>query len=609
MKVTCWGFAFMCLFLNARADVAVLTQHNDLARTGANLDEAILNVSNVNSNQFGLLFTRLVDDQIFAQPLIMTNVNLGTNGTHNIVIVPTANDSIYAFDADDPSITAPYWTNSFLNSSNVVAPTTADFGGCPFFTSHIGIISTPAIDPATETIYLLATTKETSTNGTSIVQRLHALDLTTGLERNNSPVIIAASCPGTNTIDSTNGIVVFNPSVQLQRSGLALVNGTIYIGWASYCDFFNYHGWLMAYDAATLQQIAVYNDTPNGSEGGIWMSGTAPAADTNGNIYISTGNGTVGDPTNATDTINRGESFIKLTLSGTNLDIASWFTPYNWAILNGGDKDLGSAGLVLIPGTSLAFSGGKGGVVYLVDRDNMGGLGSGRTNGIQFFSLFGNDLVYGAPVWWDGPTGSYAYISSDDTSGGYTGSLAQYQFDRTSGKFTLPSLAVRGANLMAILAVSALGTNAGTGVLWVSGALGTDSSNKPNALGILHAYNAQSIFTELWNSEQNHARDFVGDYATFSSPTIANGKVYLATFSDRLDIYGLLPPLLSANLQGGNVVLSWPTNNYPNYVLQFSSDLLSGSWNQVTNNVIATNGAFQVSIPPSAATSFFRLKL
>jgi len=605
------AWIFICSVLFVGAQIAVLTRHNDLARTGANCNETLLNTGNVNSSQFGLLYTRPVDEYIYAQPLIMTNVNLGPQGTHNIVIVATANNTVYAFDADDPSVTSPYWTDTFTNPPAVVSPGPADYN-CPFFWSHVGIIGTPVIDPVTRTIYLVTNTKEITGNSTNIVQRLHALDVATGIERTNSPVVIAATYPGTNTIDSTNGVIVFNPKYQLQRSGLALVNGTLYIAWASYCDFYSYHGWLMAYDAKSLQQIAVYNDTPDGSEGGIWMGGDAPAADTNGNIYISTGNGTVGDPTNAADTIDRGESFVKLTLSGTNFVVDSFFTPHNWQTLDSEDEDLGSAGMLLIPGTALAFSGSKGGTIYVVNKDNMGGMGStttnprlgGDTNIVQSFPAGG--ALFGGPVWWDGPNASWAYYI--DNSGQFgIGYLYQYEFNRTTETFSVTNDIYKGGNYFGALAISSDGTNDGTGIVWQSGEISAFETSSTE--GALAAWNAQNINTQLYGSQAVPARDSVGDYATFSPPTVANGKVYLATFSNRLDIYGLLPPSLTASIADGNILLSWPTNNYPNYVLQTSPDLLPGNWSTVASSVRVTNGVYLVSVPMAGTASFFRLEL
>jgi hypothetical protein len=469
----------------------------------------------------------------------------------------------------------------------------------------LGIVGTPVIDPASGTLYLVARTKE---NGTDFVQRLHALDVRTGAERTNSPVIISASYPGTGS-GNVGGVITFDTQRQNQRPGLALVNGIVYIGWASHCDWGPYHGWVMGYDATTLQRAVVYNDTPNGSSAGIWMSGQAPSADTDGNLYLSTGNGTVGTTSNRRDTINRGESFLKLTRNGTNFTIASWFTPYNFTNLENGDVDLGSAGLLLIPGTTLALSGGKEGKYYLVNRDNMGGLSGSTTadtNIVQSFSPSSHQ-IHGGPIWWDGPGASYAYVQTA------TDYLRQYKFDPPTGKFLLPNFAqsptaAAGGQPGGILALSANGTNAGSGIVWATHNVSGDA-NQAVVTGILRAYNAQNVASELWNSEQLSARDSVGNLAKFVPPTVANGKVYLATFSNRLNVYGLLPaPPLAIRRAGGNVVLSWPTNSFLNYVLQANTNLLATSWVATTNPVVATNGGFQVTIPASRAASFYRLK-
>ena len=540
--------AFVALLLAgflpaARAEVAVLTQHNDLARTGANLKETILNTANVNASQFGLLFTRAVDDQVFGQPLVMTNVSLPGKGVHNLVIVATVNDSVYAFDADNPAAGAPYWHVSFLGP-NIVAPRNTDMtGACggdySDFTGNIGIVGTPVIDPVTGTLYLVARTLE---NRARFVQRLHALDIQTGVERPNSPVIISATCPG-HGAGSAGGVIAFDPQRGNQRPGLALVDGIVYIGWASHCDWGPYHGWLMGYDAATLQQRIVYNTTPEGADGGIWMSGQAPAADAQGNLYLSVGNGTVGTPNNPRNLINRGESLLKLTRNGDALTVTSWFTPHNWQDLENTDNDFGCAGVLLIPGTTLAFSGSKEGKVYLANRDRMGGLSGSNenTNIVQSFqvttpgSSFG---LFGAPVWWDGPDGSYAYFWCKQDF------LRQYKFDPKAGKFALPDYA-RNMTLAPVpggmLSLSANGRKAGTGTVWASHPAGGDANHQV-CHGILRACHAQNVAVELWNSEQVPARDSVGNFAKFSPPTIANGKVYLATFSNRLNVYGLLPP-------------------------------------------------------------------
>jgi hypothetical protein len=589
--------------------VAVLTQHNNLARTGANLGETLLNIVNVNTNQFGLLFTRAVDDQIYAQPLLMTNVAIPGQGAHNVVIVATVNDSVYAFEADDPAVTAPYWHVNFLGT-NAVPPAYSDAGGCVTFSGNIGIVGTPVIDPVAGTIYVVARTKE---NGTQFVQRLHALDITTGAERSNSPVVITATYPGTNGVDSTNGVITFNPLTQNQRPALALVNGLVYIGWSSQCDQQPYHGWLMGYDAVTLQQVVVYMDTPNGQQGGIWMSGEAPAADANGNLYLSLGNGPPNNTVSPQNPANRVESILKMSLSNSTLNVASSFTPYNWQTLDETDDDLGSSGVLLIPGTSLAFTGSKQGKAYLVNRDNMGGLSTinADTNVVQSFQVTattGFDNIHGAPVWWDGPNGSYAYIQ------GEADYLRQYEFNWTNEDFLLPNFAQSPTTAPTdgmpggFLAVSAFGTNAGTGIVWASHQYSGDAENSTRP-GILHAYNAENVSHELWNSQQDSARDSVGNFAKFVPPMVANGKVYLATFSNRLNVYGLAPPeSLNLTHSGKNISLSWATNALLTFSLQTSSNLLTGNWVAVTNTPVPTNGFLQVTLPVGAHPAFYRLK-
>jgi hypothetical protein len=594
--------------------VAVLTQHNDNGRTGANLQESVLTVTNVNTNLFGLVVTRPVDDQIYAQPLIMTNVNIVGKGIHNLVIVATVNDSVYAYDADDPSVTTPYWQTSFLGP-NARAPRNTDMtGACggayQDFSGNIGIVGTPVIDPASGTIYLVARTLE---NGTTFVQRLHALDVATGLDK-VTPKVITATYAGTGS-GSAGGVVTFDPQRANQRPGLTLVNGVVYIAWSSHCDWGPYHGWVIGYNAATLNQVIIFNDTPNGSNGGIWMSGQGLAADTNGNLYLSTGNGTVDTGGGA----NRGESFMKLTPSGTNLNIASWFTPYNWQVLENGDLDLGSGGLLLIPGTTLAFGGGKEGFVYLVNRDNMGGLSGAAsdTNVIQFFSVT-TDQVHGGAVWWNVSGGPYAYIWPASVR------LQQYRFNTGAGNFTLPAFAQGSTTAPSgqpggILALSANGNKAGSGIVWASHQL-TGDANQSVRPGILHAYDAQNVGTELWNSQQLTNRDAVGNFAKFVPPTVANGKVYLATFSGQLKVYGLLPSTspprltLSPSSLNFGAVLTGQTNNLSFQLTNSGGLTLSGTVTTAPPFKITSGNSFsltsgqtslvQVTFAPTNAGNF-----
>jgi hypothetical protein len=338
------------------------------------------------------------------------------------------------------------------------------------------------------------------------------------------------------------------------------------------------------------------------------MSGQAPAADDSGNLYLSVGNGTVGDGSDTRNLVNRGESFLKLSRSGRTLNVASWFTPYNWQDLENGDVDLGSGGLLLIPGTKLAFSGGKQGVVYLVNRDSMGGLSFGAkdTNIVQNFQVT-PDEVHGGPIWWDGPDGSFSYIWPSSVN------LQQYEFDWGGQIFVLPAYAQ--GRVMApfgqpggILALSADRTNADTGIVWASHQL-TGDANQSVRPGILRAYNAQNVEQELWNSEQIRSRDSAGNFAKFVPPTVANGKVYLATFSRRVDVYGLLPPPpLTIGTIGGMVSLSWPGTSSVPEVLQATTNLVTGEWRDVTDAVRRTNGIFRLSTPFSGTTIFYRLK-
>ncbi len=583
-------FVWVLAFASQRAVVAnpaaVLTHHNDNARTGANLGEILLTTSNVNTNQFGLLFSRPVDDQVYAQPLIMTNVALPGKGAHNLLIVATVNDSVYAFDADDRSVTAPYWTVSFVRAPNIVPPSNGDMsalGACggyyQDFSGNMGIVGTPVIDPATGTLYLVARTKEF---GTNFVQRLHALDVATGTERANSPAVISATFPGDGA-GSVNGVIPFDPARQNQRPALALVNGVVYISWSSHCDNGPYHGWVIGYDAMSMQQTAVFNDTPNGYNGGIWMSGQGPAADTTGNLYLSTGNGLVDTDGGA----NRGESFLKLTPNGSTLTMTSWFTPFDWQYLEDGDIDLGSGGMLLIPGTTLAFSGGKEGIVYLVDRDNMGGLTTSTTNDdnvVQSFRVTA-DEVHGGAVWWDAPATSYAYIWPSSVQ------LQQYAFDRRAGRFLLPPFAEGPTTAPrgqpgGILSLSANGSAPGSGIVWAAHQL-TGDANQSVRPGILRAYDAQNVSRELWNSEQLSSRDSVGNFAKFVPPTVANGKVYLATFSGRVSVYGLLAMAPSVNRQprstigyaGNPVTFTVSASGTPPlaYQWKFNGQALSGA--------------------------------
>src|ERR1700683_5354368 len=299
--------------------VSVLSYHNDLARTGQNLNETLLTPASVSSGQFGRLFSYPVDGQVYTQPLYLPGVIVPGKGIHNIVFLPTEHDSVYAFDADN-SLAAPLWHASFLNPAQGVTTASAAELGCASITPEVGITATPVIDPATGTLYVVAMTEEGSDG--SYAHRLHALDVTTGAERPGSPVQIQASVPGTG--NGTNA-VPFEPWLYKERAGLLLLNGAVYTAWSSQCDSGNYNGWIIAYDAHTLQKSAVFSDTPNWDAGAFWQAGAAPAADSANNIYVVSANGTFDANTGGSDF---GESVLKLS-TGKNLAIADYLTPYN----------------------------------------------------------------------------------------------------------------------------------------------------------------------------------------------------------------------------------------------------------------------------------------
>jgi hypothetical protein len=507
----------------------VLTNHNDNAHTGANLAETALTTSSVDVDHFGMIFARSVDDQIYAQPLILPHVAIPGKGEHDVVYVATMSDSVYAFDADDPAANAPLWQVSFLDAASGVTPVYhADVGqACGAYndiSGNIGILSTPVIDPAAGTIYVVAKTKE---NQTAQVYRLHALDVATGAERPGSPVVISAAVPGTGD-GSQGGVVAFNPVTANQRPALTLANGTVYVAFASYCDTPPYHGWVLAYDAQTLAQKAAYNDTPNGGEGGIWMSGQGVSVDDAGDLYLVSGNGTFDG--NTAGGVDHGSSFMKLSPDLTLLD---WFAPYNFDALNAADLDLGCSGALLVPGTNLSVNGAKDGNLYVLDRSDLGQWnGVDNSQIVQTISVT-TAHVHGAPIVWPLPAGpliyvwgEYGYLESYLLGGGQFAQVGQSLFPVPPG---MPG---------AMLSLSANGTTAGSAIVWASHPL-TGDANQAVRPGILQAFDADDLTKVLWDTQQNAGRDDFGNFAKFSPPTVANGKVYLATFSNVLAVYGL----------------------------------------------------------------------
>ena len=501
------------------AQVSVLTQHNDTSRTGQNLQETQLNISSVSVANFGKLFSLPVSGNIFAQPLYVPALTIG-GATHNVIYVATAENNVYAFDADNGN-TSPLWTVNLGTPVPSQDICVTDKGACPYtdVVPVIGILATPVIDPVSGTLYVVANTKVSG----SYHFRLHALNLLTGAEKFSGPAEITASG--------------FNPLTELCRPGLLLANGNVYMGFGSVGDFPTWHGFVLGYNASTLQQMAVYNSTPqNNTEGGagIWHSGNGLVADASGDIYPVTSNGNFDVNTGGRD---YGSAYLKL--SGSNLSVLDYFVPYNQAFLNpeSYNVDLGSGGPLLIPNTSLLVGTGKDAVLRVVDTNNMGKYNPSKNDNVQNLNAT-NPPVLSSPVYWNSPNlGPVIYLwGESDVVKAWAFDAQTSQFNTTpasEGSFTgAPSDA-------AALSLSANASTSGTGIVWGSRPI-SGSSNPGPTSGILYAFDATNLANELWDSQQDSARDAVGNYAKFVPPTVVNGKVYLATFSNQLLVYGLM---------------------------------------------------------------------
>jgi hypothetical protein len=497
--------ALMCaLWWNCH--VSVLTYHNDLARTGQYLSETLLTPASVSSGQFGQLFTYPVDGQVYTQPLYLPGVIVPGRGIHNVVFVATEHDSVYAFDADN-YLAAPLWHVSFLNSSQGVTTASAAELGCGSITPEVGITGTPVIDPVSRTLFVVAMTQETSSDG--YVHRLHALDVTTGAEKPGSPVEIQASVPGTGDGTTT---VQFKPWLYKERAGLLLLNGVVYTAWSSHCDSGNYHGWIIGYDAGTLQQTAVYTTTPDWDAGSFWQGGAAPAADSSANIYVVSANGTFDANMGGSDF---GESILKLS-TGKNLTVADYFAPYNADALSDKDMDLGSSGALLLPdGTGsathphLLVTGSKSGTVYLLDRDNLGHFQPDADTQIVQSLAGAVGPLFGIPTYFNNTVYFSAAHDQVKAFSFQNGLLSTLPVSASNSTFamvgTVPSISANGA---------------ANGILWTI-----------DPAGQLHAYDAADLSHQLYQGN-------AGSYIRFSTPTIVNGKVYVGTL-DSLVVFGL----------------------------------------------------------------------
>jgi FKBP-type peptidyl-prolyl cis-trans isomerase/outer membrane protein assembly factor BamB len=505
----------------------VLTRAYDNQRTAANLSEKILKPSKVSAGQFGKLFMLAVDDQIYAGLLYAADVQI-SGGRHNVLYVATVNNSVYAFDAD--RFGAPLWYRNFNGGGRPTRNTEVGQAckeGYRDFIGNIGIVGTPVIGPD-RTMYFVTRTVE----GAGTVQRLHAVDITTGADRPHSPHIIEAVVPG-NGDGSSNSMVPFNPEKENQRPALSLANGTLYVGWASFCDTRPYHGWMISYDASTLTQTAVFNASPDGNMAGIWMSGAGPAFDQAGNIYFATGNGTF-------DGVHEfGESLVKA--DAKSLRTLDFFTPSNFNTLNDFDLDFGTQGPTVLPGSHFLIIGGKEGKVYLLDAEHLGGQSPGDIQIAQEVQavdatirpILTHHMHNGIPVW-KGPQGLNAYVWGENDF------LRIFRFDPAAQKFAVPAAAT--GSILApsgmpggMMTLSANGSQPGTGILWASLPRVGDA-NQMTVPGVLYAFNAENL-SLLWSS--NSPGDDPLNFAKGSPPIVANGKVYLASISNFVSVYGL----------------------------------------------------------------------
>jgi hypothetical protein len=532
------------------------TYHNDLSRDGANTQEYALNPSNVTTSTFGKLFSCTVDEAVYAQPLWVPNLTINS-ATHNVVFVATQNDSAYAFDADNNTTPCtPLWHANLLDSAHGAGagetsvpsgPTGYLVGqGNGDITPEVGVTGTPVIDLTTNTLYVVS--KSVSSSQTTFYQRLHALDLTTGNEKFSGPVNIAAIFPGSGDGSSTD---TFSAQQENQRPGLALVNGVVYVAWASHEDTAPWYGWIIGYNASNLSQRDVFNVVPNvpsspiigsAGEGGIWMSGGAPAADSSGNLYFITANGSF-DLT----TSDYGDSFLKLN---SGLTVNQYFTPSDQQNDNNYDNDFGSGGaavLVDLPAnggnpTHLAIGGGKDNALYVLNRDNLGGYGD--SNAWQIVTNLGGEGIYGTAAFWN----NSVYLAT------YGNNLEALSLNPGTALLTLlPNTSTTTFGRGATPSVSSMPDN-NNGIVWI---LDNNLFCTPTSPGcgptVLHAYDATNLSSELWNSSQGSA-NAAGNAVKFTVPTVANGKVYIGTRGNNtggadnstvipgeLDVYGLLP--------------------------------------------------------------------
>lgn len=507
--------------IQSAGNAQVLTAQYDNFRTGADLHETTLKPSNFNTRDFGKLYSKTVDGDVFAQPLYVPSLAIPGVGKRNVIFAATEHDSVYAFDVNGTR-DAPLWKTSFVDPQHGTTTLTEQDVLCPFITPEVGITPTPVIDAASRTMYVLARTKEHGV----FVQKLHALDITNGKEKPGSPVTISATVRGSGD-GAVGGKIIFDPLRENPRAALLLAGGEVYLTWASSCDVGPYHGWVMAYDAHTLKQRAVLNTSPDGKYAGIWQSDAGAAADEEGNVYVATGNGDFNGAKQGGQDF--GDSLLKLRLEGQSLVVRDYFTPFNQQVLDAQDWDLGSQGPVLLPTQAgahphLLVIAGKEGKFYLLDRDKLGKFQQGADSQ-SVHSTTVKD-AYGAAAYWNG---HIFFTDRSDTT---------RDFAIEKGMLVTKAVTARMPSPAATPIVSADGTK--DAILWVVSTKEWNETHMDRP-AVLHAYDAKDITHELYNSEQKSGRDRADMTVRFAIPTIADGYVFVGA-RGRLDVYGLLNP-------------------------------------------------------------------
>ena len=504
------------------ASTQVTTAQYGNSRSGAATGETTLNPRNVSVGSFGKVGRFTVDGDVYAQPLYLPALDLA-GGRTDVLFVATEHGSVYAFRASDPG-SPPIWKTSFIDPSLDITTVSFRDARCPFIRPEIGITSTPVIDAAAGIIYVLMRSREPTSSGDHrFVQRLHALNIRTGRDK-VPPIEIRAAVRGAGG-DAKNGMVAFDPLRENPRAALLLTHGVVYLAWASTCDVNPYHGWVMAYDAKTLRQVGVFNATPSGSDAGIWQGDAGLAADSAGNVYAVTGNGTFSEGASAA---NYGNTVLKLALTPAGFTVRDYFTPYNQLELSSEDQDLGSSGPVLIddrgPHPHTLFVTGKEGVSYLIDRDRMGRFHAGDdAHALQ--TVKSSTGGFGAVAYWNHTV--YVWGSNDV--------IKSYRV--TTGHLSNPvEGTARSADPGATPTVSANGDR--DGIVWAVETRTWRGNDKPS---ILHAFDAADVRKELYNSEINASRDRAGTTLRFAIPTVAAGRVYVGV-KDAVDVYGVLKP-------------------------------------------------------------------